>query len=103
MQENNQNTENAGDSENGQFGPIAGIILVIAVLAIGGFYFFGKEVSERTSPSVEEILGAPDQSLESLQAQGTSDELSAIEEDVTATNLDNLGAELNTIESELNF
>ena len=94
MQENNQNS----------IGPIAGVILVIAILAIGGFYFFGKEVSERVeAPSAEEILGAPDQALQGLQAQGTSDEVTAIEEDLTGTNLENLDAELNTIETELGF
>ena len=94
MQENNQNS----------IGPIAGVVLVIAILAIGGFYFFGKEVSERAeTPSVEEILGAPDQALQSLQAQGTSDEVTAIEADLTGTNLENLDAELNAIETELGF
>ncbi|HEY4487109.1 MAG TPA: hypothetical protein VJB70_05295 [Candidatus Paceibacterota bacterium] len=94
MQENNQNS----------IGPIAGVVLVIAILAIGGFYFFGKELSQRTeAPSAEEILSAPDQALQNLQTQGTSDEVTAIEADLTSTNLENLDAELNTIETELNF
>ena len=103
MQENNQNTVTE-ESSSGQVGPIAGVILVIAVLAIGGFYFFGKEVSERAeAPTAEEILSAPDQALQNLQTQGTSDEVGAIEEDLTATNLDTLDAELDTIETELSF
>ena len=108
-----QKTENDAGAESGaapqtkgsQAGPVIGSIIVIIVLVLGGLYFIGQKVSKDGifEPSPEEILNESDLILETLENQGTSDEVSAIEEDLNATILEDLDAELQNIESELNF
>lgn len=98
--------ENADHKMKGsQAGPVIGSIIVIIVLVLGGLYFIGQKVTKEGvfEPGPEEILNAPDLTLETLKEQGTSDEVSAIEEDLDATMLEDLDAELQDIESELNF
>ncbi|MBI1999290.1 MAG: hypothetical protein HYS74_01375 [Parcubacteria group bacterium] len=86
-------------------GPIVGIALIIIVLALGGFYFWGKELVQQGDtaeiPAAADVLQEADAQLESLNQQGTSDEVQAIENDLTATDLDGLDAELKQIEAEL--
>ncbi|MAG12540.1 hypothetical protein CL630_01880 [bacterium] len=88
-----------------QTGPIIGSIVIIIVLVLGGLYFIGEKVNDEGlfEPSMEEIQKAPDEILGTLQEQGASDAVEEIEEDLDATILDNLDAELQNIEVELNF
>jgi len=101
----NEDGASFSQKSGNQAGPIAGSIVVIIVLVLGGLYFIGKKVNDEglLGPTTEEIQRAPDETLEMLQEQGTSDEVSAIEEDLDATILDDLDAELESIETELNF
>ncbi len=103
---NNQNTEGQAapsQARSVQIGPIVGSIIVVILLIFGGLYFIGKKVSEEgfLAPTPEAIESAPDSALENLQNQATSDEVGAISEDLDATVLDDLDAELQNIESEL--
>src|SRR3989344_498803 len=87
-----------------QVGPIIGSIVIIIIIIFGGLYFLGKKVSDEGvfAPTTEEILGETDTALQTLEIQGTSDEVSTIESDLDATILDDLDAELGNIEAELN-
>lgn len=76
-------------------GPIAGIIIVIAVLIIGGLYFWGAKLNEKTTEP-NEVAEAPDTQAAALLEQSASDEISDIEKDLGTTNLENLDAELQT-------
>ncbi len=80
-------------------GPIIGAIIVVAVLVLGGLYYWGAYLERRDQAAMtaEEILSEPDAVLEQLGTQGTSDELDAIEADVDATDLENLTTELDQI------
>jgi hypothetical protein len=92
------------------WGSTIGIIIVIIILALGSFYFWGKEINKELEslPPVEEtvaavdILNRPDPTIEVLKTQGTSDAVQAIEQDLTATNLSSVDAELSNIDAELN-
>jgi|ETNmetMinimDraft_33_1059910.scaffolds.fasta_scaffold03614_4 uncharacterized protein HemX len=88
-----------------QTGPIIGSIVIIIVLVLGGLYFIGKKGDDEglSNPSTEEIQNAPDEILGTLQEQGISDAVEEIEEDLDATILDDLDAEFQNIEVELNF
>lgn len=97
--------------EKSSWGSAIGIILIVAIIVIGGLYFWGQKIDERLSEfesnntdiTVEDILNAPDSQLEALsEEQSTSTDITDIEEDLDTTNLDNLDAELDAIDAELN-
>ena len=106
----NLNSQNSAPSYENEapkvhVGPIIGVVIIIIIIIFGGLYFIGAKVNDEglLAPTVEEIQNAPDETLGSLEAQGASDEVGAIEEDVNATPLENLDIELGDIEAELNF
>lgn len=94
--------------EKSSWGSAIGIILIVAVIIIGGLYFWGQKIDERLSEyegqniTVEDILNAPDSQLEALsEEQSTSTDITDIESDLDMTDLDNLDTELDAIEAEL--
>jgi len=72
-------------------GPIIGIVLVILIIVLGGLYFWGKRLADNgdTLPPLEE------------EPLSTSDEVSDIEADLDATDLESLDADAAAIEAEL--
>ena len=80
-------------------GSIIGTIVIIAVIILGGLYFWGKRVEE--SKLKESLVnGSTEQTADSLEVKNiesvsSSDDISSIQADLSATNLDNLGAEAN--------
>ncbi len=88
--------------EKGHFGAWAGIVIIIAVLVLGGLYFWGKELNNdqapaesQTQPLISET--AVDKATADLEVQGNSDALSDIEADLVNTDLENLDADLQSI------
>ncbi|OHA89620.1 MAG: hypothetical protein A3C70_02595 [Candidatus Zambryskibacteria bacterium RIFCSPHIGHO2_02_FULL_43_14] len=80
-----QNNINAGTEENSgsSIGPIIGIIVILAIIILGGLYFWNQRAD------------VTDQTVESINTQNVSDEAAAIEADLNATDIENLDAELN--------
>ncbi len=90
------------NNEKKPVGPIIGIIIIVLVLTLGGFYFYGNQLNEKNgNVTPEEILNAPDASVVSLEQQSPSDEISDIEADLNATDLNDLDKELQDIENQL--
>lgn len=91
--------------QNSTLGPVVGTIIIVAVLVIGGLYYWGaqlnKQVAVDETVTGEQIAAEPDASTEALGEQGTSDEVDAIEDDLNLTDLDDLDAELGNIDAEL--
>ncbi len=79
-------------------GPAVGIVIVLIVLVIGAFYFFTRlstiapiESETATTTGTEEILFAPTTS---------SDEPTAIENDLNAEDFSSIDAELEALDAE---
>lgn len=87
MNEPNNVSMDGGESRGGSAGPIIGAIIILAIIILGGFYFW----SQRADDSDAAINGT----VESINTQGTSDEAAAIEADLNNTNIENLDSELN--------
>ncbi len=87
------------NASEGRSGPMIGIIIVIIVLALGAFYFWGASVDRASRTGTD--IGA-DASIEALTTQSDSTELSSIEADLSATELSGLDQELADIDLELN-
>jgi uncharacterized protein HemX len=87
------------EGDGGSVGPIVGSVIVIIIIIIGGLYFWGQKLS--TDKTADEIRAEEDSLLANLETVGQSDELEDIENDLDATDLDNLDDDLDNIEVEL--
>lgn len=82
-------------------GPIAGAVIVILLLAAGGLYFWGAAINaknpEGTPPLIlgNEQASATADTEAGLPEQSSSDELSSIEADLNAMNMQQFEAEAN--------
>jgi len=86
------------------YGPLVGIIVIVIILILAGFYFWGGSLADRAEEAplqdnTEEVsktteVGAP---------LSESDEIGDLEAELNGTDLDNLDAELEDIDAELNF
>lgn len=81
-------------SEKEPRGPVLGIIIIIILLVVGGIYVF---LNQPTGPTEEDTVGA---GIE-LGPESTSTDLSLVEAELNATNLNSLDAELKDINAEL--
>ncbi len=80
-----------------KIGPIIGIIIVIIVLVVGALYFWGEKLNQQKIETVSEQNSAPatpaeDNAVAELKAQSTSDDVSSIKQDLTATTIEGLDA-----------
>jgi len=88
--------------EEKSVGALIGSIIIVVIIVIGGIYFWASQEPAPLpiDPAIDNVL-VPDQQTEILLNQGVSDEISDIEADLNATNLDNLDAEMGDINTQL--
>jgi hypothetical protein len=85
--EEGQTNVNINDGANGgSTGPIIGIIVILAIIILGGLYFWGQRAGETV------IIN---ESPEPLNAENERDDTSAIEADLESTDVDSVDADLN--------
>lgn len=90
-------------------GAIVGVIIIVTLLVIGGLYYLESRnsnktttpISDATAPSAKEILTGTTTMVNSIEKQGTSDKIDAIQKDVDSTDLNNIDVGLGKINAEL--
>jgi|SRR3989344_6971632 len=94
--------------EQSSNGALIGAIIVVLLLIVLGFYIFTNrenvvnDLNNDEAGLIEnEIVNFPDEQKDNLQKQGDSDTINEIEKDVNDTNLENLDAEVQAIDQEL--
>ena len=93
MEQNNMNTG------EGSTGPIIGTIIILAIVVLGGLYFWGQRT---TAPTID-IYGNPVSSsttpatvdTTTIDTQSSSDNPASIQNDLKSTNTNNLGSQIN--------
>ncbi|MDO8471212.1 MAG: hypothetical protein Q7S49_01230 [bacterium] len=82
--EGEQNNVNAGTGEGGGglSGPIIGAIVILAIIILGGLYFWNQRAGK----------GTP---IDETSTESSLDETAAIEADLDAIDIESLDAELN--------
>jgi uncharacterized protein HemX len=112
MPENTATQQAASESTNDIInGPLLVVLAVLLVAILGGMYYW---FSTMTTPAPEPVIERPtpeqNNEPESTTAEAQtdimlttspSDEITAIEADIEATDFDNLDAELQAIDAEL--
>jgi hypothetical protein len=90
-------------------GAILGILILALAFIFGGLYLWGGMLHEQNIPTpVPTILNNEPETprattdAQILQTLSPSDELDAIDADLSSTNLDSLDTDLTTIDTELN-
>jgi hypothetical protein len=86
--------------EKKSVGPLVAVVIILALIIIGGLFFLKERSSQPTYQIPTEVAG--DSVTASLKKQSTSDDLNTIEADLNATNLDNLDQGASVIQTELN-
>ena len=95
-------------AHHSHIGPILGVLVIMLVLILGGLYLWGSMLNEQAQVPVETPLvnnepetprAEADQQI--LETLSPSDDLSAIEADISSTNLDSLEVDMMTIDAEL--
>ncbi len=104
------NITNATMNQNKEVGSIISIIIIIIIFVLGGLYVWGARLNKAeqtkgevglSGQSAQDISQAQDPALDNLKTQGTSDNLSAIEDDLDTTSLNGLDTGINDINIEL--
>mgnify|MGYP001570169639 CR=1 FL=1 len=92
----NQMPPMPGLEEKKSKGSLIAVILILVLIIIGGLYFLKQRVSQ---PVYAPVTG--DSVTESLNTQSSSDEVSAIETDLKATDIDSIDQGAAAVEAEL--
>lgn len=101
-------------AHHNRVGVLLALLIVLLVVILGGLYVWftvayntpspvAEPVGERYVPEMpnEPEMENADAAVQQLETVSTSNEIDAIEADIESTNLDELDAELNAIEAEL--
>ncbi len=88
-------------TKDGGYGPMVGTIVIIALIAVGGFLYLTNSVSAPTETTLDgDAMSAQD--VAALEMQGSSVALTDIEADLEATDVSGLDEASADFESELN-
>lgn len=79
-----------------QYGPLIGVIVIVLLLALGGFYLWGRALMQ-SDPKTKKS----DAITEQLRVQSDSDEFDAIEADLEATSFDDIDVGAEEVEAAL--
>jgi predicted histidine transporter YuiF (NhaC family) len=84
-------------------GPMIASIVIIIIMIVGGLYFFGTLISyKKEQIKAEQFIENQQESTQVEQAakQSPSDDVTSIETDIKATNIDDLDKGLDQIDKE---
>jgi hypothetical protein len=85
MEPNNPTeTSNTVVHKEGSVGPVIGTIIILAVILLGGLYFWGNRNNSADLNSDSDI----EAQVQDIETQGNSDDLNSIESDLNNTNYD---------------
>ncbi|KKW36075.1 MAG: hypothetical protein UY81_C0033G0002 [Candidatus Giovannonibacteria bacterium GW2011_GWA2_53_7] len=89
-------------------GPIVGGIIILVLVIVAAWYFLAGSgpndpmtlplvTTESAGNEDVAVVGQPDATTETLNAQGTTDDISSIEADLNQTDLDAAGVDIDNI------
>jgi hypothetical protein len=84
-----------GEPHKKSMGPLLAVIIILALIIVGGLYLLKKQTGDTYSPNQSDAV------VDSLSTQNESDDLDSIEADLNATIIDNLDQGASVIEADL--
>ena len=83
----------------GSIGPIIATIIILAILVLGGLYFWNQRVAQINNANLNNqpvsTSTTTDAAVNAINQQSTSDSTASIEADLKATNTTNVDSQLN--------
>ncbi len=94
----------AGDTKTESKDMLIMAVLAVVVVVLALVYMWGISAEKAKAPSdiQNSILPTPPEDVPQADQVSTSDEIVDIEKDINSTDIDNIDAELDQIESDLN-
>ena len=87
-----------GGSGKKSVGPIIGIVIIIVIIILGALFIYGGSVRNGTEPTNDQATAESNaKEIQSISAQGSSDEPDAILQDLKNVKPENLGAGLENL------
>jgi cytoskeletal protein RodZ len=83
-------------SNENSVGPVVAIIIVLALVILGGLYFWGQRGNNTETNSNTTATTQESEVTASIESQSSSDASADIESDLNNTNVTNLDAGLNS-------
>jgi len=81
-----QNNTDMGAEKKGSAGPVIGVIVILAIIILGGLYFWGQNADEAVMT---------DEEINAIEVQSEADDTASIEADLDATDVENVDGDLN--------
>lgn len=78
-------------------GPVIATVIILAVIILGGLYFWGERSNQRDVKDADANSAAAantDQTTAAIRSQSSSDDISSIEADLNNTNTEAIDADL---------
>ena len=89
------------EERGNRLGPIAGVIIIIALIILGGLYMWNVS-RDKVLPVPQEMPDVTsDPVVQELESQGSTDGINPIQADIDTTDLDTLDEAFAEIEAEL--
>lgn len=82
------------DNNENSVGPVVGLIIILAVIILGGLYFWGERNNTGATDVTSPTSAQEDVNVSAIESQSSSDETSSIQADLENTNTENLDANL---------
>ena len=88
------------EPQKSSVGGIIGTIIIIALIILGGLYFWGKRIEESKAKENLVTDNSPTQTevneANSIRSVSSSDDINSIQADLDATNFNNMDTEVNS-------
>lgn len=88
-----ENNTNSGAETNGSAGPVIGLVVILAIIILGGLYFWGQRTDDGEALTDETTL--TDEAVEAINLQSAADDTASIEADLDATDIESTDSEIN--------
>lgn len=95
-----QNNPSMGSIEphKKSYGALIAVVVILFLIVIGGLYFLGQRIDQ---PYINPTTTGGDEMTNSFNSQSDSDDVTSIEADLNATNIDNVDQGAAATESEI--
>jgi len=88
-----ENDTNSGAEAKDSTGPVIGLVVILAIIILGGLYFWSQRSGGEGSVADEAVI--TDEAVKAIDIQSKADDTASIETDLNATDIETIDSEIN--------